>query len=79
MIDHTRGCVEPAPYRVGLNSAQWKSKGYLLCNRPAGHDGNHIHSAKGGRLQAVWTRAGQPVRAWPAAMVVGVPDLEPAR
>jgi hypothetical protein len=74
MMNHTTACAHEGPYRKGVNTARWKLRGRLLCNRPAGHDedGGHVHYTA--KLLARWTGAGAPVSVVPAYGVAVVQD-----
>jgi hypothetical protein len=61
-IDHIRPCDSHGPYLLESGILKRPTSEALTCNRPRGHEGDHIHYSATGHWAAVWSRVGRPVK-----------------
>lgn len=60
MIDHRQTCGAPSPTAIPKPTklSPYQTV-FVTCNRPSGHDGNHIYSTLKEARILEWTRAGK--------------------
>lgn len=71
-MDHRTPCGAAGPYFKPIDSVRRPTRVPLTCNRPAGHEGNHIWRDDSGAQMAAWAGLHAPVKAT-AKVVCEVP------